>query len=184
MANEGDVVELIMNDHREVERLFSLIKDDPSQRGMLVPVVTSLLVAHSRAEESEVYPVARDEAGETEEVAHSQEEHEEAERLLEQLAAITDSNSQRFEDVFAQVVESVTHHVKEEEETVLPGMRQRLDEQRRRELGAAFMAVRAEHLGDEPGEATRAELLQQAENRGMTGLTSKPKDEIADELEP
>jgi hemerythrin superfamily protein len=55
-----DVVDLIMQDHREVECLFGLMQ---SQRPMLVPVVTSLLVAHSRAEEAEVYPVARGEAG-------------------------------------------------------------------------------------------------------------------------
>jgi hemerythrin superfamily protein len=63
-----DVVDLIMQDHREVERLFALMQTEPDQRPMLVPVVTSLLVAHSRAEEAEVYPVAREEAGVTEEV--------------------------------------------------------------------------------------------------------------------
>jgi Hemerythrin HHE cation binding domain len=70
-----DVVELIMNDHREVERLFEELKNSPEKRPNLLPVLTTLLTAHSRAEEAEMYPVARDEAGETEEVAHSQEEH-------------------------------------------------------------------------------------------------------------
>ena len=67
-----DVVELIMQDHREVERLFDQMQSHPDQRPMLVPVVTTLLIAHSRAEEAEVYPAARDEAGESEEVAHTQ----------------------------------------------------------------------------------------------------------------
>ena len=67
-----DVVELIKNDHREVERLFELMKQHPATRGLNFPVLSALLIAHSRAEESEVYPVATDEAGETEEVAHSQ----------------------------------------------------------------------------------------------------------------
>ena len=65
-----DVVDLILADHREVERLFDKMREDPESRPMLLPTVTTLLIAHSRAEESEVYPVARDEAGETDEVAH------------------------------------------------------------------------------------------------------------------
>ena len=48
----------------------------------MLPVVTALLVAHSRAEEAEVYPAARDEAGEADEVEHSQAEHVEAEEIL------------------------------------------------------------------------------------------------------
>ena len=69
----ADVVELIKNDHREVERLFDLLQKQPATRGLNFPILCALLIAHSRAEESEVYPVAKDEAGETEEVAHTRE---------------------------------------------------------------------------------------------------------------
>jgi len=65
----ADVVELIKNDHREVERLFDLMKQHPATRGLNFPVLSALLIAHSRAEESEVYPVAKDEAGETKQTA-------------------------------------------------------------------------------------------------------------------
>ncbi|MGW4110824.1 hemerythrin domain-containing protein [Actinosynnema sp. NPDC004786] len=54
-----DVVDLIMQDHREVERLFAELKDHPEKRPLLVPVLTAVLTAHSRAEEAEVYPVAK-----------------------------------------------------------------------------------------------------------------------------
>lgn len=56
----ADVVDLITQDHREVEALFERLEKEPDQRPMLVPVVAALLVAHSRAEEAEVYPAARD----------------------------------------------------------------------------------------------------------------------------
>lgn len=181
MAPQHDVVDLIEQDHREVERLFEAMQSDPSQRPLLLPVLTSLLVAHSRAEESEVYPAARDEAGESEEVAHSQEEHREAEELLERLATI-DPETKEFEDALHEVIDAVTHHVEDEESTVLPGMRERLSDERRHELAEAFAAARAEHLGDSPGEATREELAQQARNLGMTGASTKTKDELDDEL--
>ncbi len=71
-----------MQDHREVEQLFQRMKTEPDQRPMLVPVVSTLLIAHSRAEEAEVCPVARDEAGEAGDVARSQEELAQAEETL------------------------------------------------------------------------------------------------------
>src|SRR4051794_30678164 len=83
-----DVVDLIMADHREIERLFTALREQPDQRALLVPELASLLIAHSRAEEAEVYPVARQEAGETDQVAHSQEEHEEADAVLGELQAL------------------------------------------------------------------------------------------------
>jgi hemerythrin superfamily protein len=176
-----DVVDLIMQDHREVERLFNQMKQEPDKRPMLVPVVTALLVAHSRAEEAEVYPAARDEAGEVDEVAHSQEEHAEAEELLERLQE-TDHNSPKFDNLLEELIEAVTHHVDEEESSVLPGMRERLSDQRRSELAEAFIAVRAEHMGDKPGQATKDELLQQARNAGIDGASSMTKAELEQAL--
>jgi hemerythrin superfamily protein len=178
-----DVVDLIMQDHREVERLFDELRDHPEKRPLLVPVLTAVLTAHSRAEESEVYPVARDEADETEEIEHSQEEHAEAERLLLRLAQ-ADPASPVFDDALRELVEAVTHHVEEEESTVLPGMRERLDDERREELGRAFAASRARHMGDRPGEETREELLAQARNAGLSGATGMSKSLLEKELHP
>ena len=172
-----DVIDLIMQDHREVERLFGLMQSQPDQRPMLVPVVTSLLIAHSRAEEAEVYPVARDEAGETEEVAHSQEEHAQAEEILERLKA-ADHTSADFDQLLTELINAVTHHVEEEESKVLPGMRDQLDEARRASLGEAFIASRAEHMGDQPGEATKDELMIQARNAGIEGASTMSRAEL------
>ncbi len=177
----SDVVDLILQDHREVERLFDELESSPDKRPSLVPVLTTLLTAHSRAEEAEVYPVARDEAGETEEVAHSQEEHLLADQLLAQLAG-SDPASPTFDKALSELVEAVTHHVEEEEAKVLPGMRARLSEQRRIELGEAFLASRARHLGEQPGEATKEELVQQARNVGVSGAAGMSKDDLEQEL--
>jgi hemerythrin superfamily protein len=126
----ADVVELIKNDHREVERLFDLLQKEPATRGLNFPVVCALLIAHSRAEESEVYPVAKDEAGETEEVAHSQGEHAEAEHMLEEMTAM-DFEPAEFETALDELIKAVKHHVDQEESCVLPGMQQRLSAERR-----------------------------------------------------
>ena len=177
----ADVVELIKNDHREVERLFDLLQKQPATRGLNFPILCALLIAHSRAEESEVYPVAKDEAGETEEVAHSQGEHAEAEHMLEQMTAM-DPDSAEFATALDELIKAVNHHVEEEESKVLPGMQQRLSDARRAELGEAFVTARTEHLGDRPGQATRDELQQAARNAGLAGTSSSSKEEIKTEL--
>ena len=175
-----DVVDVIMNDHREVERLFEVLRD-PARRAQNVPVLVTLLTAHSRAEESTVYPVARDEAGASDEVAHSQTEHAEADELLSRLAT-TDPESDEFDSVLNELVHAVSHHVEEEESTVLPAMRSGLDDGRRDQLAEAFLSARAEHLGETPDDVTLEQRRTQAGNADIDGRTSMSKDEIAREL--
>ena len=176
-----DVVDLILKDHRELEKLFDTLLNEPDQRVTLVPVMTTLLTAHSRAEESEVYPAAR-EAGAGEDVEHSQKEHLEADQLAVKVAE-TDPDSDDFAAVLKELIDAVKHHVGEEEETLLPEIRKRIDEARRVELGEAFLATREEGLGDQPTDITKADLEQQAANIELTGASSMSKDELKKELE-
>ncbi|MBA2446259.1 MAG: hemerythrin domain-containing protein [Nocardioidaceae bacterium] len=178
-----DVVDLIMADHREVERLFDKMREDPESRPMLLPTVTTLLIAHSRAEEAEVYPAARNEAGEADEVAHSQEEHAEAEELLVKLKQM-DVSSADFDSTLDELIEAILHHVEEEEESVLPGLRTSLSPERLKELGEAFVEARAEHMGEQPGEATREELLIAARNAQVEGASSMSRDELQEAIKP
>jgi hemerythrin-like domain-containing protein len=178
----GDVVDLIMQDHREVERLFDELKENPEKRANLLPVLTTLLTAHSRAEEAEVYPVAAAEAGEKEEVSHSQQEHIEADQLLAKLAE-TDPASAAFDKALQNLIDAVSHHVEEEETKVLPGMRANLSDERRTELGDAFAASRKEHLGEQPGEMTKDQLAQQAANADLSGTSGLTKEQLQKKVE-
>jgi hemerythrin superfamily protein len=177
----NDVVDLIISDHRELQRMFEVLRNNPEKRAAMLPVMSTLLFAHSRAEESEVYPKAK-EAGGEEDVEHSQKEHLEADRIAERLTSL-DPESPEFSEVLEELIEGVTHHVEEEEETVLPHMRERMDAATLRELGERFLATRAEHLGDQPGDLTKDQLEQQAENIELSGASGKSKQELKDELE-
>jgi len=174
------VVELILNDHRELERLFGQLQTEPDKRPSLVPVMVALLTAHSRAEESEVYPVAA-EAGIAEDVEHSQKEHLEADQLAAEVAD-ADFDSPDFGNKLDELIKAVRHHVEEEESTVLAEMTTRLSDDLLGELGHAFLASREQHLGDMPDDITRAEMAQQAANAGLSGVSDKPKDELAADL--
>jgi hemerythrin superfamily protein len=182
---DSNVVDLIMNDHRQLEQIFDQLMNQPDKRANLVPVMITLLTAHSRAEESEVYPAAAD-AGGGEDVQHSQKEHLEADQLAAKVAE-TDFDSPEFPEALQKLIDAVKHHVEEEESTVLPGMRQHLEAQRLDELGQAFLRSRAEHLGDMPEDITKEQLQQQAANADVSGASSMSKDELkstlADEAE-
>jgi hemerythrin superfamily protein len=179
----SDVVELILADHVELKTIFEKLRaGDAGARGLLVPLAASMLIAHSRAEESEVYPVVRDEANDAEDVEHSQEEHAGAELLLEALYDL-DPASAKFPSALTELVEAVHHHMEEEEQKVLPAMRSGLSAARREELGDAFLAARREHWGDEPGAATKADLLIQATNAGIENASTMSKDQLRTALE-
>jgi hemerythrin-like domain-containing protein len=182
---DSNVVDLIMNDHRELERIFDQLMTQPDKRANLVPVMITLLTAHSRAEESEVYPAAA-EAGGSKDVQHSQKEHLEADQLAAKVAE-TDVESPSFPEALQKLIDAVKHHVGEEESTVLPGMRESMDASRLDELGQAFLRSRAEHLGERPDDITKAQLEQQAANADVSGASGMSKDELkstlADEAE-
>lgn len=184
----GDVVDMLMDDHREVERLLGILQHSPEQRPLMVPVVAALLTAHDRAEEAEVYPAARTEAGEEEETEHSSEEHGQAEKLLENLRTVSDTSSKKFDEQLQQFVDAVNHHVQDEENSVLPGIRERLSDDRRQDLGRAFAARRAAELvpsgsGGKVTDKSKGELYEQAKQAGVSGRSSMSKDELAEHLE-
>jgi len=177
----SDVVDLIVQDHRELQRIFQELRSDPSKRQTLASVMSTLLFAHSRAEESEVYPRARA-AGGDDDVEHSQEEHLQADRLAEHLTSL-DPESDEFGEVLEQLIEAVTHHLEEEEESVLPHMRERMSPDELTDLGKRFLAARAQHLGDQPDDITKSQLEQQAHNIGLEGASGMSKAGLKDELE-
>ncbi len=180
-STPGDVVDLILSDHRELEKIFDTLLNEPEKRAGLVPVMTTLLTAHSRAEESEVYPAAR-EAGGEDDVEHSQKEHLEADQLAEKVAT-TDPTSPDFPTALKELIDAVKHHVEEEEKTVLPGIRTRVEEAERVRLGEAFLKAREQHLGDQPMDITKDELEQQAANAGVSGASSMSKGQLKSTLE-
>lgn len=176
----ADVVDLIEKDHREVERLLAELKNDPVSRPGLIPVLTTLLTAHSRAEESEIYPAIA-EAGGSDDVKHSQAEHLEADQILEKLAD-ADPESDEAVQYIDELTEAITHHIEEEESDVLPHLRADFDADRQDELRESFLAVRGERLGDQPEDITRDDLRTQARNVEMDGASNLDKAELKEEL--
>ncbi|MER6304290.1 hemerythrin domain-containing protein, partial [Kitasatospora sp. NPDC001539] len=187
-----DVVELITADHREVEKLFQQLQAGGKDRVAVLDRVGALLIAHSRAEEERVYPViAKNAPGEKGQVAHSEDEHEQAEQLIKRLQA-TDPESKQFDTLVTELVEAVKHHVETEESEILPALRQAVDEKQLRELGTTFKERREEALAEAEQEAakrrrddepTKDELYRRAQKEDIPGRSSMTKEELAGALE-
>jgi hemerythrin superfamily protein len=196
-----DVVQLIEQDHRELEGLFDRVLAGDGDRRQVLDEIASRLEAHARAEELEVYPVlTRADPGEEEEVEHAHDEHHEAEHLLRMARNLV--VSPHFEEAFTAFVDAVKHHVEEEEKEVLPALREAVDARRLDELGAAFDRVRGELLAQPaavvelmaraeadveadaaPDDLTRDELYERARAADIPGRSNMTKDQLAEALQ-
>ena len=175
-----DVITLITSDHREVERALDLMKKDKSTRPLLLPVTLALLSAHSRAEEQHVYPVVAKEAGEKGKAHHGTEEHRQAEDLGRRLLPL-DPESPDFDGALEDFASAILHHAREEEEEILPALREAADPERLVRLGRDFVARRAGELTG--GKPTKAELYEQARELGVEGRSGMDKEKLAAEVE-
>lgn len=157
-----DVVELIIQDHREVQRLFERLQESPDARALLFPQLAALLTAHSRAEEAEVYPSLADAAG-LGVASHSREEHAEADELVGRLKT-TDPNAAAFERSMNKLIKSMNAHIEEEESEILPALRANTSARRLGEMAAGFLARRTSELmhGPSPRPVPGTEMSRQA----------------------
>ena len=149
MADEQrDVIEILEHDHREVEEMFAELEtlrgaateEAKSRRKTLTEQVTIELVRHSVAEEVLVYPKVEDKVS-AEEVEHAREEHAEAEATLQRLEKL-DADDPGFDDELATLMEEIRHHISDEEGEMFTHMRQVIDADELRKLGARVEAFK------------------------------------------
>ncbi len=142
-----DVVELILEDHRTMEDLFRRMRSLDEDRAGALREFAGLLVAHAEAEEAEVYPaLKRYKDIDNDEVEHGSEEHDEGHEALLALLEVDDTGGDEWDEKLESLSEAVTHHLDEEERTLLNEARKNVADERRAELGRAFLRKRAEEL--------------------------------------
>jgi hypothetical protein len=148
VAEQRDVIEILEHDHREVEEMFDELEklrgassdEDKERRKELTEQVTIELVRHSVAEEILVYPQVEDEVGE-DEVEHAREEHAEAEETLQRLEKL-DADDPRFDDELEELMGEIRHHIEDEEGEMFAHMREAIDPDELKKLGARVEAFK------------------------------------------
>ena len=115
-------------------------EEETARRKELTEQVTIELVRHSVAEEVLVYPQVEGKVGE-DAVEHAREEHAEAEETLQKLEKL-DADDPRFDDELATLMKEIRHHIEDEEGEMFAQMRQVMDADELRKLGARVEAFK------------------------------------------
>ena len=169
LPDDGDVVDLILDDHRRFEALLRELRDATSDRDAVRRTFATLHVAHAEAEEAEVYPTLRqDDAIDEDEAEHGKEEHAEGHQALLAVLEADQLEGQAFDDKVEELARLVNHHLTEEELTILNPAREEVDEDERKRLGAAFVKARNALIEDDCGsvENLRA-IVAEARDQGL-----------------
>jgi len=139
-----DGVDLIVQQHEELRSRFSdfeqLSSRASKRKDELVASIVTDLVKHAEMEELVFYPAVREEVdGLDADIDEDLEEHHAMELLLDELDGATSAGLPRFDAKVTVLKEIVLEHMEEEETDLLPTVRAKLDERRRRELGSAMV---------------------------------------------
>jgi len=165
----GDVIDLIIEDHRRFERLLRQLRDQTEDREAVRRAFADVLIGHGVAEEELVYPVLRrtaEDVGEHE-VEHGEEEHAEGNEALLKVLELKGTDTQAFTDAVEELSNLVAHHVAEEELTILSPARVEVGDRIRRELGEQWAARRNELIDSGCGSVENVRrIVAEAEREG------------------
>jgi hypothetical protein len=165
----GDVIELILEDHRRFEGLLRQLRDSSSDRDAVRYALAALHVAHAEAEEKYVYPTLRKKRAIGEhEAHHGAEEHAEGNQALLAVLELKGTNTRAFEDAVEELATALNHHLTEEELTILNPAREEVSATARAQLGLDFVTERNAQLDADCGriENVRA-IVARDEQKGL-----------------
>jgi hemerythrin superfamily protein len=135
-----DAITLLKQDHKTVEKLFKQFEKakQPAQQRKIAGQVIKELSVHAAIEEMVFYPAVRDRVPKAEDtVLESLEEHHVVKWVLSELEDMKPDH-ERFKAKMSVLIESVRHHVKEEESELFPDVRKALGRKELGELGEAL----------------------------------------------
>lgn len=151
-SDASDITELMLRDHKPLKRLIKTMKseDAPLAEIRLAYVeFAPMLEAHAVPEQDSLYYWMTDAVQEMRvEGFEGFTEHSIADKLAREIMTISDNDDFRAKvKVLAELVE---HHIREEEEDMIPDIRKDFELDERVEMGRDYIALRARYgLGEE-----------------------------------
>lgn len=169
---DGDVLDLILDDHRRFEALLRELRDSSADRDAVRRTFATLHVAHAEAEERRVYPtLRRRDAIDEHEAEHGEEEHAEGHQALLAVLESEQVEGEKFDDLVEELAGAVNHHLTEEELTILNPARDEVPEDVRQGLGRAFAEERNAQLDADCGRVENVRKL--VARAGRAGLLTE-----------
>jgi hemerythrin-like domain-containing protein len=141
-----DAIVLLKADHKEVKKVFRQFEqageNATKRKGELVQQMIELLTVHTYIENEVMYPEVRRLVPDLEDdILESYEEHHVADVLVGELAML-EPDAERFDAKTTVLIESVEHHIEEEEGEWFPKVREALGRKQLAELGQRMLAAR------------------------------------------
>ena len=172
-SRRRDAIAVLKADHQEVEKLFKRFEragdGAVQEKRHLAASIASDLVEHTAIEQAVVYPWARDHIVDSDAmILEAIEEHRVVTGLLADIAT-TAPDDERFDAKVTVLIESVRHHVEEEETQLFPDLRSVAIGDELLELGDALRAAKrtAPPAPDSDGAASlTASVVSTAYNVG------------------
>ena len=157
-----DAIVLLKEDHKEVRKLFREFEKAGDgatvRKGAVVRRIIELLTIHTYLENEVIYPEVRKLLpGLEDDVLESYEEHHVADVLCMELWTMQPED-ERFDAKTTVLIESVTHHMDEEEQDWFPKVREGLGRKQLQELGATML----EKKKTAPTKPTQPKALKKA----------------------
>jgi hemerythrin-like domain-containing protein len=126
----ANAIELIKSDHRKVEQLhqrYQSTNGQTQQKQSIVQEICHELTIHAKLEEDIFYPAVERKLGKdgADLVREALKEHNEVKRAINKLQASRFAGPE-CDRVFQEMMKGVQHHVKEEENEMLPEAQQQL----------------------------------------------------------
>lgn len=153
-----DIIQLILEDHKPLKRLIKVLKSDSAEfpeKQVAFEELAPTLVCHAKPEEQSWYVAMKQQDEMVVEGIEGDVEHQLADQLVEEIKRCQDEDEYMAKcKVLAEMLE---HHIKEEEEEMLPDYKEKTDIEERREVGRLYLRLReqmiAEGADDAPSEA-------------------------------
>jgi hemerythrin superfamily protein len=137
-----NALEILKQDHQKVKELFQeATRGEQNTRKDLFDKIDTELEIHAHIEETVFYPALEEHEELKDMVAEAFEEHQEVKTLLEEIEELG-SESHDFGAKLQELMESVEHHVAEEEGEMFPKVREVFDERELEELGNQLNAAK------------------------------------------
>jgi hemerythrin-like domain-containing protein len=157
-----DAIVLLKEDHKEIRKLFREFEqageDAEKTKGKLVERILEALTVHTYIENEVMYPEIRKLMPEVEDdVLESYEEHHVADVLCMELSTMSPGD-ERFDAKTTVLIESVSHHIEEEEKDWFPKVRAGLSRKQLQEIGARMIELKdkAPRKPAQPGALKKA----------------------------
>ncbi len=142
----SDAITLLKADHKDIRRLFRDFEAAGDRaikkKAKIVRKIIELLTVHTYVENEVMYPEVRALLPDLDEdILESYEEHHVADVLCMELFGMP-ADAERFDAKTRVLIETVTQHIKEEEQDWFPKVRAGLDRKQLQKLGAKIEQAR------------------------------------------